>query len=245
MTSLRSLLAPRVHRPRRPRTVILAVTEALEHRVVPSASISAAIDGLSPPVLSLTLPQPTASGSQVVSLTLAQSSADPQLLRDLVIGKHLNKIQITLNDKVKGNFDMITLADALISSFKVVANPKGSATDVISLVGRSAPPGSISTAIDGRTPPVLSLTLPQPTASGSQVVSLTLRQSSADPQFLKDVAIGKLLKNVAIILQKDGNTSIHTITLTDAMISSFKVVTAPNGVVTDTISLVAQKVSID
>ena len=245
MTSLRSLLSPRGRRPRRPRTVILAVTEALEHRVVPSASISAAIDGLSPPVLGLTLPQPTASGTQVVSLTLRQSSADPQLLRDVATGKRLGKIQITLNDTDKGKADTITLTNALISSFKVVANPKGSATDVISLVGRSAPPGSISTVIDGLSPPVLSLTLPQPTASGTQVVSLTLRQSSADPQFFKDVAIGKLLKNVAIILQKDGNTSIHTITLTNAMISSFKVVTAPDGVVTDTISLVAQKVSID
>ena len=179
MSSLRSLFAPKDRGPRRSSLVTLEVPEAFEARVVLSVSIASTIDGLKPPVLSLTLPQPPATGSQVVSLTLRPSSADPRLFKDAVTGKLLKKIEITLSDKGIGTTDTITLTNALISSFKVVTAPNGNVTDVISLVGRTVSSGSLAATIDGLKPPVLSLTLPQPPATGSLASGMTSAQSSS------------------------------------------------------------------
>ncbi len=59
---LRSWLVPAGRRLRRTRPAAHPVAEALETRAVLSGSIAASIGGLTPPVVSLTLPQPTGSG---------------------------------------------------------------------------------------------------------------------------------------------------------------------------------------
>jgi hypothetical protein len=84
-----------------------------------SLSIAANFDGLTPPVVGVTLPQPTVSGTQDVSLVLEASAADPQLFQDAAAGKGLRHVKIILSDGVGGR-DMIRLTNALITSIQLV-----------------------------------------------------------------------------------------------------------------------------
>jgi hypothetical protein len=116
---LRAWLVPVRRRQRRSHTGVRPVPEALESRDVLSISIAANFGGLMPPVVGVTLPQPTVSGIEDVSLVLEPSRADPQLLTDAADGKVLQHVKITLNDGAGGT-DSIHLRDALITSIHLV-----------------------------------------------------------------------------------------------------------------------------
>jgi hypothetical protein len=217
-------LMPSRRRPRRSNPAIRPVAEALEARAVLSGSIDANIDGLKPPVVSVTLPQPSVSGVQDVSLILRPSADDPQLLRDSLIGRLLGRVVITLHDGQHGK-DGIFLKDAVITSFRIVEGPSPKDLSIaINLEGRTGHGGSIATIIDGVTPEVVNLTIPQPTGSRAKGVSLLVRVSKGVTKLFQDAAIGKFIPKVEIALDRLGNGSTDTISLTGVVISSIQLV---------------------
>jgi len=85
---------------------------------------------------------------------------------------------------------------------------------------------SITANIGGLTPPVTSVTLPRPMGAGLQDVSLILRASAEDQQLFRDAAAGRILQHVKITLS-DGERGTDTIDMTDAVISSYRLVPGP------------------
>jgi len=240
---LRSWLVP-PGRPRRTGPAVRPVPEALETRAVLSGSITANIGGLTPPVVSVSLPQPGGSGVQDVSLVLRPSADDPQLLREFGTGKVLHQVQITLSDGLHGK-DTIHLKDALITSYHLIQDPNQEEPSVaLTLEGRvDHAGGSIAATIDGVTPPVVGLTIPQPTASGAQDVSLVVKVSRGVPQLFHDAETGKVIPEVAISLDRVGDGSIVAIGLTNVVIASIQFV--GNGdIPTLEVTLVAQRETI-
>jgi hypothetical protein len=210
-------------RRRRSRTRVRPVPEALESREVLSLSIAANFNALMPPVVGVTLPQPTLSGTQDVSLVLKPSAADPQLFQDAAAGKFLRHVKITLSDGVGGT-DTIHLSDALITSIQYVQGNDQEvplvALTVEGLVGKT---GSISANVDGVTPKVVSLAIPPPPASGPRQISLVIQDSAGVPKLLFDAAEGKDIPEVDITLHQLGNPTTDTIILGHAIIASFQV----------------------
>jgi type VI protein secretion system component Hcp len=216
-------LVPVRRRPRRSRTGVRPVPEALESREVLSISIAVNLGGLLPPVVSVTLPQPTVSGVQDVSLVLRPSAADPQLFKDAADGTVLRHVKITLSDGAEGR-DKIHLSDARISSIHVIQG-QNQQTPLIALTveGRAGQNGSIAANVDGVTPTVVSLTIPQPPASGPQEISLVIKESKGVTKLFQDAAQGKSIPEVDITLDRLGNPTTDTIILTHAIIASFQV----------------------
>jgi type VI protein secretion system component Hcp len=240
---LRSWLVPTSRRPRRNCFAARPVPEALETRAVLSDSITASIGGLMPPVVSVTLTQPTGSGVQEVSLNLKPSADDPQLFRDVVTGKILHNVKITLSDGAHGK-DTIGLNDAVITSYRLIQNPFQAVPSIaITVEGQTGHTGSIAANIDGVMPPVVSLTIPQPTAYGAPGVSLVVQASKGVPQLFRDVATGKIIPKVAITLNQVGNGSTETISLTSVLISSIRFIGNGN-IPTVELSLVGQRETI-
>jgi type VI protein secretion system component Hcp len=210
-------------RRRRSRTGLRPVPEALESREVLSLSIAANFNGLIPPVVSVTLPQPTVSGTQDVSLILKPSAADPQLFQDAADGKVLRHVKITLSDGVGGR-DTIRFRNALITSIQLVQGNNQQtplvALTVEGLVGKN---GSIAANVDGVTPRVVSLSIPPPPASGPQQISLVIRESAGVTKLFQDAVKGKSIPEVDITLDRLGNQTTDTIILSHAIIASFQV----------------------
>jgi len=219
---LRSWLMPAGRRPRHAHPTARPVTEALETRAVLSGSIAANIGGLMPPVVSLTLPQPTGSGAQDVTLILRPSADDPQLIRDSLIGKILHKVNITLSDGKHGK-DTIHLRNAVITSYQVIQNPNQEEPSIaVTFEGRTSHTGSITANIDGVTPPVVSLMIPQPKSSGVQDVTLVVKVTKGVAKLFQDAVTGKVIPEVEITLNRMGNGSTETISLTSVLISSIQ-----------------------
>jgi type VI protein secretion system component Hcp len=220
---LRAWLVPVRRRPRRSRTGVRPGPEALESRDVLSLSIAADFNGLMPPVVSGTLPQPTVSGIQDVSLVLKPSAANPQLFKDAAEGKVLRHVNITLSDGVGGR-DTIRLKDALITSIQLILGQNQQtplvALTVESLAGKN---GSIAANVDGVTPPVVSLTIPPPPASGPEEISLVIRESAGVTKLFQDAVEGKSIPEVDITLDRLGNPRTDTIILSHAIIASFQI----------------------
>ena len=209
-------------RPRRTRPTARPLTEPLEPRAVLSASITANIGGLTPPVVSVTVPQPGGSGKQDVSLILTPSVADTQLFTDLLSGKILQKVSITRSDGEHGK-DTIGLRDALISSYQSNQNRgKDEPSVAISIEGVTSRAGSIAANIDGVTPHVVSLTVSRPSASGEQNISLIVTLSKGVTNLFNDAATGKDIPEVDITLNRIGNASTDTIRLSKVLISSIQ-----------------------
>jgi type VI protein secretion system component Hcp len=82
---------------------------------------------------------------------------------------------------------------------------------------------SVTANIGGPALPVVSMNLPQPTSAEVQKVFLILKASSADVQLARDAALGKVLHDVKITLSDSADGS-DTIELTDALITSFRLV---------------------
>jgi type VI protein secretion system component Hcp len=215
---------PGSRRPRHRQAVTRPIAEALETRSLLAGSISANIAGLTPPVVSMTLPQPAGSGVQDVSLILRASKDDPQLAIDSASGKILHKVEITLSDGHNGQ-DTIHLRNALITSFQVMPGSNDQAPVIaLTLEGQTAHTGSISANIDGVTPAVITLTIPQPPTSGALDVSLLAKVSNGTPKLFTDAAIGKIIQAVDITLDQIGNSHSETISLTNVVISSIQLV---------------------
>lgn len=225
----------RRHRCRR---VIRPAAEPLEDRAVPAGSITATFDGLAVPATEVTLPQPPSNGEQLVSLTLRASSAIPTLFRDAASGKILKSVAITLDQIGNTTKDTITLTSALIASVKVVNNPSANLpTYVVTVEGRTTPAGSITATFDDLTAPVINVTLMPPLASGAQKVSLTLAASSAIPTLFQDSVTGKPITTAEIGLVNDGNSVTDTVTLKDALITSFQTLGGVTGLPTYVVTL--------
>lgn len=223
---LRSRLTPTGRQPHRTSHAMRPLMEALETRAVLSISITANIGGLTPPVESVTLPQPTGSGVQDVSLILRPSADDPQLFREGATGKILHAVTITLNDGKLGT-DTITLTDAVIASYRLVPGPTRDQLAVaLTLEGQIGREGSIAASINGVTPTVVSLTIPQPATSEAQEISLVVKETEGVRKLFTDAATGKVLRNVEITLNRLGNGSNETISLTNVLISSIEFVGA-------------------
>jgi type VI protein secretion system component Hcp len=215
---------PGIRRPRHRQAVTRPIAEALETRSLLAGSITTNIAGLTPPVVSMTLPQPTGSGVQDVSLILRESKDDPQLAIDSASGKILHKVAITLSDGHNGQ-DTIHLRNALITSFQVMPGSNDQAPQIaLTLEGQTAHAGSISANIDGVTPPVITLTIPQPATSGALDVSLLVKESKGIPKLVMDAEIGKIIPAVDIALDRIGNSHTETISLTNVVISSIQFV---------------------
>jgi type VI protein secretion system component Hcp len=216
-------LVPVRRRPRRSRTRIRPIPEALESREVLSISIAVNFGGLMPPVVSANLPQPTVSGIEDISLVLKPSAAAPQLFKDAANGTVLRHVKITLSDGAGGR-DSIHLSNALITSIHVVQG-QNQQTPLIALTveGRAGQNGSIAANIDGVTPAVVSLTIPQPPASGPQKISLVVKESAGVAKLFQDALEGKSIPEVDITLERLGNPTTGTIILTHAIIASFQV----------------------
>jgi type VI protein secretion system component Hcp len=204
-----------------------------------SISIAVNFGGLMPPVVSVTLPQPTVSGVQDASLVLKPSAADPQLFKDAADGKVLRHVKITLSDGAEGR-DTIHLTDALITSIHLVQG-QNQQTPLIALTveGRAVQNGSIAANVDGVTPSVVSLTIPQPPASGPQEISLVIEESAGVTKLFQDAVEGKSIPEVDITLDRLGNPTTDTIILTHAIIASIQVQNTGD-VPTVQISLVAE-----
>jgi hypothetical protein len=216
---LRSWLMLAGRRPRPTRHAARPVGEDLEARVVLAGSVTASIGGLTPPVVSVTIPQSTRSGVQDISLILKPSADDPQLLKDFLAGKPLRDVRVTLSDGQLGK-DRIRLRDALITSYQLIPGPRVA----LSLEGLTSHTGSIAADIDGVMTPVLSLTVPQPTGSGAQDVSLVAKVSKGVVKLFQDAAVGKVIPEADITLDRLGNGSNETIKLTGAVISTIRLV---------------------
>jgi hypothetical protein len=189
-----------------------------------SGSITVSLDGLTPPVVSVSLPQPGGAGVLDVSLILRPSADDRQLLRDFLLGQPLRRVQITLSDGAHGQ-DTIHLRNAVITSYRLTQDTtQGAPSVALTLEGLTSHAGPIAAAIDGVTPPVVSLTVPQPTASGAQDISLVVRVTRGISQLFQDVDAGKVIPEVAITLNQVGNGSTATVVLSDVVISSIRVV---------------------
>ncbi len=209
----------------RSRRAIRPAAEPLEDRAVPAGSITAAFDGLTAPVASVTLPQPPSNGEQTVSLTLGSSSAIPTLFKDNVSGKLFKSVAITLDQIGNTSTDTITLTTAILTSFRTVSSPTAAApTFVVTVEGKATPPGSIAASFGGLTAPVVNATLTPPTAGGLQSVALTLAASSAIPKLFQESASGKPINPVLVTLLDDGNSVTDTIALTDTLITSIQTV---------------------
>jgi type VI protein secretion system component Hcp len=211
-------------RPRHHKAVTRPVAEVLETRALLAGSITANIAGLTPPVVSMTFPQPTGSGVQDVSLILRESKDDPRLAVDFASGKILHKVEITLSDGHNGQ-DTIHLRNALITSYQVIPGSNDHAPLIaLTLEGQTQRAGSISANIDDVTPPVITLTIPQPTTSGAQDVTLLAKESKGIPKLVMDDEIGKIIPEVDITLDRIGNSHTETISLSNVVISSIQFV---------------------
>jgi type VI protein secretion system component Hcp len=233
ITVLGSWLMPAARRPRRLRPTAQPLVEALETRTVLSISITANIGGVMPPVVSLTIPQPTNSRVQKISLVVKLSSADQQLFRDAATGKNLHNVSITLSDGENGT-DTIDLNDAFITSYRLMASPDQEGVDVgLTLEGLTTQTGSISADIGGVMPHVVSLTIPQSNASDSreqdsspQQISLVAKLSPGVSKLFQGAESGKVIPEADITLHEIGNSSTETISLTGVFISSIQFVGA-------------------
>ena len=92
-----------------------------------SGSITASIDGLHPPVLSVSLLKPNALGEKRVSLSLAPSAADPQLMSDALRVRHLAQVTVMLPPDDTSAGKKLTLTNVLVVS--VTGPPTGAASD--------------------------------------------------------------------------------------------------------------------
>ena len=93
----------------------------------------------------------------------------------------------------------------------------------LTVEGRAGQNGSIAANVDRVTPRVVSLTIPQPPASGPQEISLVIRESAGVTKLFQDAVEGKSIPEVDITLDRLGNPTTDTITLTHAIIASFQV----------------------
>jgi type VI protein secretion system component Hcp len=208
-----------------------------------SISIAANLGGLTPPVVSVFLPQPDGSGIQDVSLVLKASAADPKLFMEAANGQILRQVKITLSDGAQGN-DTIHLKDVVIASIQLIpVQNQQTPLVALTLEGLTRQTGSIAANIDGVTPAVISLTIPQPTGSGPQEISLVVKESKGVLRLYQDALQGKLIPEVQITLDQLGNPSTETILLTNALIASIQV-DSSGDFPTVQISLVAQQETI-
>ena len=92
-----------------------------------SGSITASIDGLHPPVLSVSLLKPNALGEKRVSLSLAPSAADPQLMSDALRVRHLAQVTVMLPPDDASAGKTLTLTSVLVVS--VTGPPTGASGD--------------------------------------------------------------------------------------------------------------------
>ena len=224
----------------RPRRLIRPSVEALEERAVPAGSIVATFDGLTAPVISVTLPRPASSGTQLATFMLKSSPDIPALFRDNATGKHLKDVAITFTGFGNTVAAPITLSDAVIASFRTVNAPGGIPTYTITVAGRSTPAGSITATFDGQSGPVVDVTLTQPPPNGALKVGLTLVTSPLAPVLSRDAVRGNSLQKVQIAFIRDGNNSTDAITLVHAVVSSFQLKNGTSGASTYTITLLGQ-----
>jgi len=223
---LRSWLVPAARRQRRNRRIAQPLTEALETRTVLSVSITANIDGVMPAVVSLTTPQPTASGAQEISLVVKLSEGVTKLHLDAASGKILHNVSITLSD-VENGTETIDLIDAVIASYRFIQGPAQDEPSIaLTLVGETWQTGSIAANIDGVMPSVVSLTIPQPTTDRAQEISLVVKLSRGATTLFHDAATEKVIPAVEITLDRIGNGSTETIELKRVLISSIQFVGA-------------------
>jgi type VI protein secretion system component Hcp len=92
------------------------VTLTLDGQTRHTGSMSATLDGVSIPLLSLTIPQAADSSGRGISLVAKLSAATRNLLVDADTGKLLPAVQLTLDDIGNGLTETISLANVLISS---------------------------------------------------------------------------------------------------------------------------------
>ena len=91
------------------------------------------------------------------------------------------------------------------------------------------------------TPSVVSLTIPQPPASGPQEISLVIKESAGVTTLFQDFVEGNPIPEVDITLDQLGNPTTDTIILTHAFIASFQVLDTGDGDIPNVqISLVAE-----
>lgn len=166
----RSWLAP-ARRQRRIRHAARPLAEALEIRSVLSVSITANIGGVTPTVLSLSIPQPATPETQDISLVLKLNKGVTKLFHDAASGKVLHNVTITLSSGRRQK-DTIDLIHAVVASYQLVQNP-GQEVPTVALVldGQTRHSGSIAATINGATPSVVSLTIPPPATSGGRRIS--------------------------------------------------------------------------
>jgi type VI protein secretion system component Hcp len=223
---VRPWLMPVARQPRRCRLACQPLLEPVEARPLLSASLTADIGGLTLAVVSLKMPQPTASRTQDISLVVKPSKGVTKLLQDYETGKILHNVSITLNLGKHGK-DTIDLKNAVIASYQVIQDPSLDEPEIaLSLDGQTKRTGSITATIDGITPAVVSLTIPRPTSSGAQDISLVVKVSEGVKNLFADTETGKVIPEVEISLDQVGNGSIETISLTNALISSIQFVSA-------------------
>ncbi len=101
---------------------ITLVTKSLR-----TGSITASIDGLHPPLQSVSFLKPTALGEKRVSLTLTPSAADPQLMSDALRVRHLAQVTVMLPPDDTSAGKTLTLTNVLVES--VTGTPTGSFGD--------------------------------------------------------------------------------------------------------------------
>jgi hypothetical protein len=135
----------------------------------------------------------------------------------------LRHVKITLSDGAEGR-DTIHLRDARITSIQLVQG-QNQQTPLVALTveGLAGQNGSITANVDGVTPRVVSLTIPQPPSSGPQEISLLMRESAGVTKLFQDFVDGKSIPEVDITLDRLGNPTTDTILLTHALIASFQV----------------------
>ncbi len=221
----RSWLAP-ARRQRRIRHAARPLAEALEIRSVLSVSITANIGGVTPTVLSLSIPQPATPETQDISLVLKLNKGVTKLFHDAASGKVLHNVTITLSSGRRQK-DTIDLIHAVVASYQLVQNP-GQEVPTVALVldGQTRHSGSIAATINGATPSVVSLTIPPPATSGAQNISVVVKLSESVTELIRESEDGKLLPAVQFTLDQIGNGSIETISLTNALISSYQFTSA-------------------
>ncbi len=146
------------------------------------------------------------------------------MIRDFLTGKSLHKVKITLSDSEQGK-DTIHLRNAVITSYQLIQDPNQEEPSIaLTLEGRTSHTGSIAANIDGVKPPVVSLMIPQPTSSGAQDVSLVMTVSKGVTKLFQDALTGKVIPEVEITLDRMGNGSTDTISLTSVLITSIQFV---------------------
>ena len=212
--------------------------ESLERRALLAGSISATFDGLSAPVIAIKFLQPSIKGVQHETFTLGSSPNIPALFADASTGNPIKSVVITLAGFGKKSLTPITLTDAVISSFQAVGGSNQTLTYLITVQARSKPAGSITATFDGRSAPLLDVTLTQAAPNGPLKVGMTLNPSPVSPVLSHDAVSGKVVKKFQLTFVKLGNHSTGTITLTNAPVTSFQTTGGTGKAVTNTVTLI-------